>query len=254
VRPSYPLKVSVADSPGQFDVVLDVTGETAAALPAIARVAEAFLGAARTGMFSQQPELNRPGVELVSSDRHERQARFLWRVGGVQLGAFRVLLNMLEVVDHVEGRLASVSLLSGTGYGERMNAERLVNSPFPSSGAELPFPVSLKRNRDNSREPMIRITFSSAISDADVEALTPWFVTWDRIVALGGYVEALDDRDPDIDVDESLSGQQTYVAARDTIEHLFYEFVGVREAYDAIVNMTVRVHHVYRTVASLEIE
>lgn len=255
MRPSFPAEISIADSPEPFDVEFAAMAEAPASLAAVVRVVEAFLVATRVGMFSKEPSVDRIGIEPVSAARaSERAVRYLWRVGGVQLGSFRVLLNMLEVIHHVDGPLALVSLRSTTGYGERMNTDRIVKVPFPVRSVDLPFPVAFKQNLENSRDPVVRVEFETKTDDRDVDVLVPLFLAWDRIVVHGGYLNALEDRDLDVDVDESLSGQQTYLAATNSVEHLLYEFVGSAAAYDALVNLAVRIHCTFRPLASLEVE
>jgi hypothetical protein len=254
VRLSFPADINVIDSVGQLDVVFEAIAEQASSIDGVARVTDAFVAATRTGMFAKDPGMDGVWVEREADRVGERELRCVWRMAGVQPGAFRVLLNMLEVSHHLDGALTTVSLRSTAGHGERMNAERIMARKFPSSGPDVPFQVVRKRNLDNSTEPLVRLVFETEVADSTVEALMPLLLAWDRIVVLGGYLNALGDRDADIDVDASLAGQQTYVAAPDTIEHLFYEFVGAAAAYDAVVNLGVRIHHRFGRVASLEIE
>lgn len=255
LRPSFPAEVNIVDSPGQSDVLFEAVAETPASAVEVMRAAEAFETAARAGMFSRDPAAQRIPIEAVSAERpSERRVRYEWRVVGIQPGAFRVLLNMLEVVHRFFGPLESVHLSSTIGHGERMNLDGVLKAPFPGTMARPPFSVVLKPNLEDSKEPLIRLEFQREVHDGEIETLLPLFVAWDNIIIRGGYLNDVEDRYSDVDVEESLSGQQTYLAAPNTVEHLFYEFIGAAAAYDALVNMAVRIHHTLRPLATFEIE
>jgi len=55
-------------------------------------------------------------------------------------------------------------------------------------------------------------------------------------------------------VEASLASPQTYLAAPDTVEHLFDEFVGTEAAFFALLNMVTRIHALFSPIAALEIE
>ncbi|MGH9350078.1 MAG: hypothetical protein ACRD26_22720 [Vicinamibacterales bacterium] len=255
MKPSFPAEVEIIDAPGESDVVFEATGKAQASIAEAARGAEAFEGAARVGMFSKEPAVRRSAIERVSMERpREQSVRYVWKARDIQPGAYRTLLNMLEIGHHFSGPLESVRLVSASGHGTRLNLSGLLNTPFPARSSRLPFELVLKPNLEDSKEPLIRMEFQREIHDDELKTLEPLFLAWDSIVIRGGYLNDLTDRYPDVDIEESLSGQQTYLAAPNTVEHLFYEFIGAAAAYDALVNAAVVVHHAGRPLSSFEIE
>jgi hypothetical protein len=252
--PSFASEVRIAEPLVSSEVFLEVAADRAETASEVARAAQAFEIAARTGMFSVEPAGRPPSIEVVSVDvdRPDRVRR-VWRVDRVQVGAFRVLLNMLEVIHVCSGPLSFVRLVSMKGHGDTLSVDRLIATPFPMRGKELPFALTLKRNLEESEEPLVRMEFGNSVSDSQLEVMVPLLVAWDAIVIRGGFFNDADDRLPDTNVEESLEGQQTYLAAPNVVEHLFYEFIGAAAAYDALINVAVRIHHTVAPLTSFEI-
>jgi hypothetical protein len=98
------------------------------------------------------------------------------------------------------------------------------------------------------------LEFRGDINDEELATLVPSFIAWDSVIIRGGYLEDFGDRDPGIDIAESLSSQQTYLASPNTVEHLFYEFIGAAAAFDALINMAINLHTTFRPLTSFEIE
>ena len=96
--------------------------------------------------------------------------------------------------------------------------------------------------------------FQRDISDDELVTILPLFWAWDNVVIRGGYLEELEDRDADLDIEASLASQQTYLTSPNTVEHLFYEFVGQEAAFDALINMAIRLHYIFCPLTSFEIE
>jgi len=252
--PSFAAEVRIAEPLVSSEVSLEVTVDHAETASEVARAAQAFEIAARTGMFSIEPAGRSPSIEVVSADVDRPDGvRRVWSVDRVQVGAFRVLLNMLQVIHVCSGPLSFVRLVSMKGHGDILNVDRLIATPFPMRGKDLPFALTLKRDLEESEEPLVRMEFGHAVSDSQLEAMVPLLVAWDAIVVRGGFFNDADDRLPDTNVEESLDGQQTYLAASNVVEHLFYEYIGAADAYDALINLAVRIHHGVAPLMSFEI-
>jgi hypothetical protein len=255
IRPSFAVDLDVADSVGEFDALLEVVTSAPNGLGEVAQVAQAFEQAANAGMFSTDPGTTPMPMATVSvTSPVETVVHYKWRTVGVQPGAFRVLLNMLEVTHQFYAPIVSVRLVTMNEYPRRLRLDGLLRLPFPGAAANPPFEIMLKRRLEDSKDPLIRLEFRTVISDDMIERLVPMFIAWDNVVIRGGYLNSLDDRWPDTNVEESLSEQQTYLAATDTVEHLFYEFIGAAAAYDGFINIAVRIHHSLRGLASFQVE
>lgn len=251
LTPTYAAEVGIVDFLGVVKVVFEAS--TQAPAPALLRTVKAFEAGALAGMFSRHPAATTAPMQVeddaVSQLQHIRRA---WQVNGMQVGAWRVLLNMLDALHHEIAPLAYVRLLSSDIAKPRLAWRDVIRSPFPRRSAALPFDLRIDRSLEDTSEPLIRLTFERDINDAALQQLIPLFAVWDRLVLCGGYVQDPDDRDPVSDIEERLGTQQTYLAARDTVEHLLYEEVGVAAAFDAVVNMAVKLDLGFGRVAALE--
>jgi len=248
MNPSFPITVNLADLTRDCEVTFEAVGDAAS----VVTLVEAFETAVQAGMFSSRMP---PGVMLnvLSADVSDTKVRRSWRLSGVQPGAFCILLNMLEMAHHVVAPLESVLLASPPDRGQRMSLTELLQTPFPTRADKLPFNLTAEMDLEGSREPVIRVEFQQEAGDSECAALDNLFAVWDRVVINGGYLRTMDDRDEEVDPEEAVSSRQTYLAGANVVEHLFYEFIGAAEAYDALVNMVAAVHYTLSPVASLEI-
>ena len=110
-----------------FEVVSKSPGET---LEPIRHVVGVFSAAVNAAMFSggRPASLQVPPAEKPVSGRLEQR----WKVKGIGPGAYRVLLNMLEVVHLHQTPLASLRLASSAREGHRLNRHAIVASPYPA--------------------------------------------------------------------------------------------------------------------------
>ena len=251
LRPTFPLDAALVAS-GLSEMYLEVSPRVVEDAFEVAKVADAFEAAVAAGMFAFDPAL---GERLIvrSADQVAPGGtlRRSWQLTNVQSSAVRVLLNMLEILHQYTAPLGWVRVIC-RGTGPALGLEQALHGPFPL-GSTPPFPVSFKPNLEDSKEPLLRIEFRSPVTDADVKIAETMCRAWDALVIRGAFYSEIDDRYPDLDVEASVSGQQTYLADANTVEHLFYEFIGAAAAYDAFVNGVIRLHHRYLAVAAVEV-
>lgn len=253
--PPLRAEVGIADSAGESEVMFEAVAKSSLSeMTEVAQIAQAFASAVRTGMFSRALANTTPIETVAVEGPANGKYRCQWKVRGIQAGAYRVLLNMLEVMHHFSEPLESIRLSMPTRQGKKMNRQDVMNAPFPGQIFEPPFKLQVKKNLVDSREPLIRLEFQREINDEELAALVPLFVAWDSIIIRGGYLEDLEDRDADVNIEESLSSQQTYLASPNTVEHLFYEFIGPKAAFDALINVAVNLHTTFCPLTSFEIE
>jgi hypothetical protein len=252
-EPAYRTDIGIADFHGVSEMMFEAEAQTPATVDTLVAIVETFERAARAGMFSPNPAPTTVPIEIVAADTSGLRVRRVWRMNGVHVGGYRVLLNMLDAMHRFDAPLGSVTLRSSVVDERRLAWRDLMAYRFPDKSAQLPFEWRVGRDLVDSAEPLIRIQFDRDITDDALRAITPLFVTWDGLVIRGGYVD-----DPvdlaDTDIAESLAGQQTYLASPDTVEHLFYEEIGPEAAYYALVNMALKLHLTFCAVRSFEIE
>jgi hypothetical protein len=72
---------------------------------------------------------------------------------------------------------------------------------------------------------------------------------WHTLILLGGYQDSFDALR-----ELPMRPGKTYLAAPDTVEHILYGFTGPSAAYDALINMAIKLHHTFCPVERIEIE
>jgi hypothetical protein len=255
---SFLWDIDISDSPDESRVNFEVGTKSSAVDKKVLKIADAFVSAANLGMFSMQPAASHITIAVEGTEYPSAGTiRFLWRVAGIQIGAYRVLLNMLSAAHRASGLLNWVRLTSAPVGGKRFSKNDLLNCPLPGKANKPPFELRVQRNLDDCREPLIRLEFERNISDDETAQLVPSFRAWDNLVLRGGYTENLEDRDPVLDTVEELEEleiPQTYMASPNTLEHLFYEFEGQAAAFDALMNLAIRLHYTFSPLAGLEID
>jgi hypothetical protein len=253
--PTFVAEIDVADYPGESQVIFEATTRSALPVTDIAQIVDAFVLGANAGMFSKEPTARTKAIEVISTESQEHgRIRYVWRAAGIQIVAYHVLLNMLEARQSTSVLLDSVRLVSTGDRGTRINKNDLRSATFSRNTERLPFAVRYLVNLEDCREPLVRLEFQRAISDDESAKISTIFLLWVNVVIRGGFLEAIEDRDPDLDIEAALSSQEIYVAAPDTIELLFFDFVGQKAAFDALLNMAIRLHHLFCPLVSFEIE
>jgi hypothetical protein len=251
--PPYVVDVALSGYLGAARVILEVRTFAVSGAFDILRISQCFEAAAACGMFSTHATATTVPIERISFGQPDPgTVRGVWTVTGLAAGAYRVLLNMLDAAHHGATPLAFVHLHSVDSDRDKLDWERVMDCPYPAAPPAVPFDLNVRRRLEDSADPLLRIEFERALMPEDADSLAARFMAWDGLIVRGGYLEELDDAVPDIEA--SLSSSQTYLAAPDTVEHLLYEFVGAREAYDAVINMVLLLHLKMGAVAALEFE
>ena len=80
--------------------------------------------------------------------------------------------------------------------------------------------VRLSERAYHFEQPTVRLEFERAVTDEEMDRLVSVFVAWDHLIVLGGYLETVDQEAEALN--DSLSSQETHLAAPDTVEHAFY--------------------------------
>jgi len=248
-------QIDIVDNPHGVQLVLEAEGTLAAAVTEIEDIVEALVAAANFGMLSIAPTTRGKSLEIKTVDNPtDNMVRYVLTATGLQVGAYKVLLNQVEVAHRLSGLLTTFRLVETSGRGQRLNRSDVENAPFPRRAPRLPFTFRAEGNLFNNRQPVIRFNFKRDISDGELDLLTPGFRAWDNLVVRGGFLEDFTDVVDDVDVAAGLSSTLTYMAGGSTVEHVLYDFIGVEAAFDAIINMAHRMNQVLYPLESVEIE
>lgn len=248
-------ELDIVDVPHEYKIIFEAETKLTSQVVEIDEIVEVFVAAANVGMFSIDPAVDKKTIQIESTGSHrEGMIRYVWNVAGIDVGAYHVLLNMLEVANNLSEHLHWIRLISTYDYRKRLNRNDILCIPFPSKAKALPFILQCNGNLADKKEPVIRLTFRRDISDDELIMVTRLFIIWDNLVIRGGYLEDSADMDTKLGVEEKLSSQQTYLAASCTIEHLLYEFFGHEAAFNALINMACRLHYIFCPLVSIEFE
>jgi hypothetical protein len=252
--PAFSLMIDIVDSASVSQLTLAVETKSPRPTAPIEDTIAAFVVATNTGMFSKTPSAQTTPIIVEASESSAERCEYVWRSTGVQMGAYRVLIGMLDAANQLGAELESVRLVSSADRGARLTTRDLIDPPLTIKAARPPFDTRVRGNLKDFREPLIRLEFSRAITDDELRTLSPLFSAWDSVAIRGGFLDTESTEDRDLDIDAALASPQTYLAAPNTVEHLFDDFIGGEAAFRAVLNMATKIHTAFCPLTSLEIE
>lgn len=216
----------------------------------IKAIVELWISAANLGMFSGEhiepshSVITTLGVKVNSAN----VLHYELECAGVSVGAYQVLLKMLfqshhhkECILHIAVRMANIS-------GTLLNLEQVLCSRLPGRYEPLPFTLSIPQPLEDNTYPVIRLQFCKELSDNEFEYISRCITIWDKLVASGGYYEPFEPIEAPQDEDE------LYLVSPDTVEHPCEGSQDEPMAYDALINMAVRLHVTFCPLVALEID
>jgi hypothetical protein len=157
---------------------------------------------------------------------------------------------MLAVTHQYQSALASLSLHATVGRGALLTLSDITAFPYPKRTEPVGFPLRLPQIRDELGDPNIRIEFTRDVQDDRLELFETWFTAWDHVITHGGYFHVADE----LELDDDVVLGETYMLSPNTVEHTLERVVDSVEAFDAVINMAVRIHRTVHPVASFELE
>ena len=248
--PPLSMEVMIPDSAEAAEMVFEVTSKAPGAfLEPIEHVVSLFKAAVNAAMLSggrADAGLQVTPAENPVSGRLEQR----WKVKGIGPGAYRVFLNMLDVAHLYQTPLASFRLISSAKEGKRLNRHAIMASPYPGRGAPVPFELRLRENLADTKDPLTRLEFSKEITDDEFDKPEELFTAWDHLITHGGYGHEY----RELELDDSIVLGETYMGSPNTLEHMLSCTIGSPEAFDAQINMVLKLHQTFCSVLSLEIE
>jgi hypothetical protein len=253
----FAAEINISDPTGECVVAFDARATNADCRGRIENVLDVFIRCTAAGMFSLDSGNRRTPLESLPREPSDGPTSIgaTWRLSGTQRGAFRLLLNMLSATHRATGCIAAVTMTSPPTDHARIGLRDVLNAPFPQRPADLPFSFVAHVDLQEAREPVIRCEFARAVEEHELARLVLLFQLWDSLTLHESYgiVEGGSDN-ADQDVEEIILSQPAYLAAPETFEHVFYEFSAPAAAFDALLNMAIRVHHLLCPLVSLQIE
>jgi hypothetical protein len=244
--------VQVFDSADALEIMFEaVSKDPTGSFEPFERVVDIFGAAVNAGMFpAQRATPESTAFELLADLSDARALRQRWRVQGVAPGAYKILLSMLGVTHQNQSALASLRLHATGGHGTPLTLSDIAAFPYPKRTEPVGFRLRLPQIRDELGNPNIRIEFAHDLQDDGLELFETWFTAWDHLITHGGYFHVADE----LELDDDIVLGETYMLSPNTVEHTLERVVGSVEAFDAFINMAVRIHRTIHSVTAFELE
>jgi hypothetical protein len=244
-------RLSLPDTLEEAELNVVLKGkDPGAKLPRTDQVFLNFLSAAQAGMFAgERIPPDQSHLQIVSRQYEGAGISYHCKAYGVDVGAFRILLNALAESCRRFEPLVEVSLTGISPSGNDTVLKALLGRPFPGRVRNVPFELKLREFFFENREPLIRMAFQRNLSDEEFDQIKPMMAAWDNILMLGGYLEPAT-RDAGFFPEPG----ELFLAEPTILEHLIYGFEGPEETFNAVINMAFKLHFSICPLVSLEIE
>jgi hypothetical protein len=246
--PLFDVEFSVPDASTEAQFSFEAEAmDLAASVDKIGVVVGLFRAAVNAAMFSR----GRSSVlEITAAGRaQEGVLSQHWTLGAIDAGAYRVLLNMLDVLHAHQSKLRAVRLRALSSQPYSIDRQAVYALSYPSWSRPAPFEISLKQRLIGAKDVLVRIEFARALSDEEFTRAETLFIAWNHLITHGGYENA----NGEVELDDAIVCGSTYMAAPDTLEHEFVRSVGQMAAFEALINLTVGMHDSLGPVRLFEI-
>jgi len=208
---------------------------------------QAFIGAARLGMFTDS---SRPpwqsGAELLDTEVELAKSQQTWRVGlrNIDRGAFRVLTNILRarLLDSIAVKTISPAVTPGP-VSAPIDLQGLA---YPGPHKPTPFVLDYEMPDRMSQNRYLQLNFACEPDNSVAETVFGGLDTWAWLMMLGGY--------PGDNMHPSQSAavpEPAFLLDPRTIEHAFPDlFLCDDDCYAAVINYAQILH---RSICPLEL-
>jgi hypothetical protein len=210
-----------------------------------------FVSCADAGMFAGNLVPPIQSFMQVDSRISERGDELIYdcKTRGIDCGAFRILLGILAQTSHRFLQLTEVQITSAAHFEVNLGLDSILASPFPSRSEHLPFELRLGEYFFEHREPLFRMDFLRELDNDEFDELRVLIEAWNNIVNIGGYLDRFENA-----IEEPLINTETFMSSPTTLEHLIYGFEGPVNAFNAVINMMVKLDAKSCRLNVLEIE
>lgn len=168
---------------------------------------------------------------------------------GIDAGAYRVLLNMLAQNHYVNEQLARVYLgIKGEEPRKVVGLDSILYRRCAPHADSPPFVLYIPQPLEENEQPVIRIEFARNLSQTEFDFVAGSLQIWDDIIASGGFADTFDR------IDLMEPSGECYMLSPNTVEHPCDGSPDQPVAYDALINMAIKVNATYCPIVVLEID
>jgi hypothetical protein len=271
--------VSLPNTLSASQLFLGVSGaDPAGSLEQTDKIFSYFATAANGGLFSgDRARPTESLLEVHARDREAGRIRYRCQVRAIDPGGFQILLRLLSESSRRFEPLREVSLTGTSPTTAGMPCQAVLACPLPASAPTLPFELRVGEYSFQTRDPVIRMEFQQPVQDEQFDRIKPLMDAWDNILLLGGYPVSSEVEDEELETGKEAAGKEGetpkakgessemearsfpvpgefYLAEPTVLEHILHAFEGPEEAYNAVINMAVRLHSTGCPLVALAIE
>lgn len=233
-----------------YELFFEIQGKDATSkLEDIQDIISNFETAANIHMFTPlniRPQ--QPFMRSLSNDVNEGCLTYKWEVQKIDLGAYRILVNLMNQSHFTHEPLSKIVLKTLTSGDDNLNLDRVLSGHFPDRIDPAPFPLNIDEDLDKNKEPIIRLKFSRNLTDEEFEQVENFLIVWKSIIILGGYVETVDEIR-----DLRMNPGETYMLRPTMLEDTNFEFIAPVASFNAVINMAAYLHNTLCPLEFLEI-
>lgn len=210
-----------------------------------------FVSSANSGMFSGHPFKPENALARIGflSTRTVGELQCLVELHSVATTAIKVLVGMIVQSHFGHVPLSEVELSTLPKVGQPFEPKDLLGGRYPERTQHIPYPVYLSEDLESVTMPAIRLEFARSLDTEEFEKVEQLIADWHCLILLGGYLDSFEQMS-----ELPMRPSNTYLAAPNVVEHVLYDYSGTTAVYDALLNMTSKLHASFCPISRVEIE
>lgn len=189
-----------------------------------------------------------PVFNVISLDSAGTQVRVTVRIAAVDVGFWRVLVQLLQASSDASVPLRHIAITTVDDSDERLDESVVMKLEYPRHPHALPFEVERDPPADPTKTRLVRVVFEKPPHDLVRAECVAALLSWDNLL-LGGYPD-----EGEAPVSNATDATEAYWIDDVTIEHPLPNFLGSEAAFDVVVAMALWFHQGGARVASVLIE
>lgn len=194
------------------------------------------------------PEASSMQVETTIQRKGSHGLTFRIKVAGLDPGAWRVICGVLVGISYYSFPMAAISITSlNKSDRPSLTESQVWELSYPLYPQPLPFELVIHEVPDATRNRLIQIQFSRALSQEEFAEVEGALLSWDELLN-GGYPD--EGEDP---IDNASDAIEVYLVDEVTIEHPLPNYLGSEAAFDAVISMAAWFDRKVASVRSVEI-
>lgn len=200
------------------------------------------------GFSSSGKGSSAPVFTVTSLDSAGTQVRATVRIAAVDVGFWRVLVQLLQGSSDASVPLAHIAITTVDDSGGRLAESVVIELEYPRHSPALPFDVEREPPADPTKNRLVRVVFEKPPDDFVRAECIAALLSWDNLL-LGGYPD--EGEEP---VSNATDATEAYWIDDVTIEHPLPSFLGSEAAFDVVVAMALWFHQSGAHVSAVLIE